>query len=81
MRIIYENELREQLRAFPPEVREKFYKQVEFLKENIRHPSLRAKKYGGVDNIWQARVDKNVRFYFKIEDGVYRLLRILRHPK
>ena len=33
------------LRQFPKEIRVKLYKQANFLLQNIRHPSLHAKKY------------------------------------
>ena len=37
--------------------REAFVKQSKFLLENLRHPSLHAKKYDEARNLWQARVD------------------------
>jgi len=48
---------------------------------NLRHPSLRAKKYDEAQDIWQARVDDDDRFYFQIEDDTYRILSIIPHPK
>ena len=30
---------------------------------DFRHPSLQVKKYGGFEDVWQARVDDSVRFY------------------
>jgi len=35
--------------------------QVRFLMQNIRHPSLRAKKYDEARNIWQARRPEQIR--------------------
>jgi hypothetical protein len=49
--------------------------------ENLRHPSLRAKKFDAGDNLWQARVDRNWRFYFKIESDEYAIFAIIPHPK
>jgi len=46
---------------------------------DIRHPSLRAKKYDEERGIWQARVTDNVRFYFAIEGDMYLLLDIEKH--
>ena len=54
-------------------------KQVRFLLADIRHPSLRAKKYDEGRNVWQARVTHNVRFYFAIKGDTYYLLNIRRH--
>ena len=36
-----------------------FDKQVRLLAENLRHPSLRAKKFSESEDLWQARVNKN----------------------
>ncbi|MBU6415230.1 hypothetical protein KGQ34_03265 [Patescibacteria group bacterium] len=51
------------------------------LMKNIRHASLRVKKYDEERGIWQARVDRNIRFYFCVESDGYRLLDIKKHPK
>ncbi len=59
----------------------KFDKQLGFLLANLRHPSLRTKKYDEAQDIWQARVDDDYRFYFKIEGDTYLLLSIIPHPK
>ena len=67
--------------GFPTGVRKAFRKQVAFLIQDIRHPSLRAKKYDESDDIWQARVTDTVRFYFRIVGDTYRLLNIRKHPK
>jgi mRNA-degrading endonuclease RelE of RelBE toxin-antitoxin system len=81
MKLIYTPTFRSNLKKFPKEIRKKFYKQANFLLRNIRYSSLQAKKYGGEKDVWQARVDKNVRFYFSVEDGIYILLDIKSHPK
>lgn len=65
----------------PPEVRQAFDKQVALLLQNNRHPSLRAKKYGAADDLWQARVNRDWRFYFSIEAETYRMHEIVPHPK
>lgn len=68
-----------ELKGLPPAVQEKFYKQLKFLLQNLVHPSLHAKKYDERLGIWQARVDRNFRFYFQIEKDCYILMRIKRH--
>ena len=68
-------------RKFSPEVQKAFEKQLRFLMTDIRHPSLRAKKYDEAQDIWQARVTGKIRFYFKIEGNTYWLLNIKKHPK
>jgi mRNA interferase RelE/StbE len=67
--------------GLPPYVRKAFAKQLDYLLANPRHPSLRAKKFDASDNLWQARVDRNWRFYFKIEGDEYAIFAIIPHPK
>jgi mRNA-degrading endonuclease RelE of RelBE toxin-antitoxin system len=65
----------------PPGVKRAFDKQVALLLENPFHPSLRTKKYAGTDDVWQARVSRDWRFYFTIDGEMYRLHQIVPHPK
>jgi mRNA-degrading endonuclease RelE of RelBE toxin-antitoxin system len=64
-----------------PNIQKAFDKQARLLADNLLHPSLRAKKYGGADDLWQARVNKAWRFFFKIEDDTYVIVGIVPHPK
>jgi len=81
MNLEHTGHIRRELRKFPKEVREAFYKQIEYLRKDLRHPSLRAKKYDESGDVWQARVTGGVRFYFSIEDDTYLLLSIRKHMK
>ena len=65
----------------PATVRPAFEKQLRFLLANLRHPSLHAKKYSESIDVWQGRVTKGWRFYFKIEGDEYVILSIIPHPK
>ncbi|SPE34129.1 conserved hypothetical protein [Candidatus Sulfopaludibacter sp. SbA6] len=72
------------LRAYnkaPKQIQAAFDKQVALLLENLHHPSLRAKKYGVAGDVWQARINDDWRFYFKIAGDVYRMEEIKKHPK
>lgn len=62
-------------------IRIKIDKQLAFLAANLRHPSLKAKKYDEANDVWQACVDQNYRFYFQIRADTYIILRIIPHPK
>ena len=44
----------------------KFDKQLTFPLATLRHPSLRAKKYGEANNILQVRVDDGYRFVLEL---------------
>jgi len=59
----------------------RFDKQLGFLLTNLRHPSLRAKKYDEARDTWQARLDRDYRFYFRIEGDTYQMLSIIPHPR
>ncbi len=58
-----------------------FDRRAAFLAHNLRHPSLRAKKYDEARDIWQARVNSGWRFYLQIKDDAYHLIDVVRHPK
>lgn len=81
MKACYSPRFKRSLAEFSPPVQTKFKKQVVFLLQDLRYLSLRAKKYDESEDIWQARVDDNVRFYFRIEGDAYVLLDISKHPK
>jgi mRNA-degrading endonuclease RelE of RelBE toxin-antitoxin system len=68
-------------RGLSQQLRRQVDKQFEYLRENLRHPSLEAKKYGGSDNVWQGRVNRDYQFCFRIADDTYRILMIIPHPK
>ena len=65
----------------PKEIQGAFDKQSGLLLQNLLHPSLHAKKYDEGKDRWQARVTKDWRFYFLIQDDTYILQDITRHPK
>lgn len=62
----------------PPAIKQALRKQAAFLLDDIQHPSLRAKRYDG--KRWQAQVNRDWRFYFRIEEDTYILLDIISHP-
>ena len=65
----------------PSRIQKAFDKQARLLAENLLHPSLRAKKFDETEDIWQARVNRDWRFYFKIQGDAYVIVRIVPHPK
>jgi mRNA interferase RelE/StbE len=62
-------------------VRKAFAKQLGFLLTNLQHPSLHAKKYDVETDLWQARVTRSWRFYFKIVRDEYVIISVKPHPK
>ena len=81
MQIRYSDQALKSLVQLPDSIQRQFYKQVRFLGHNLLHPSLRAKKYHEPSNLWQARVNRDWRFYFSIEEDIYYIHDIIPHPK
>jgi hypothetical protein len=81
MRILFSPHFARSYRKAPLAIQRAFDKQSLRMLQNLRHPSLRAKKYDESANLWQARVTGSWRFYFKIEGDTYRLEEIRAHPK
>jgi mRNA interferase RelE/StbE len=81
MKLFYTERFRKSYVGAPLPIRLALDKQTKFLKGDLRHPSLRAKKYDEANDIWQARITRDWRFYFKIEGDTYYLLDMISHPK
>ena len=81
MRLAYTAAALRALEKAPAQVRKAFYKQAAFLIQDLTHPSLHAKKYSEAKDVWQARVTRGWRFYFKIIGNVYLIEGITPHPK
>jgi hypothetical protein len=81
MKLLYSPCFRKQYRDAPLQVQKAFDKQAKLLIQDLRHPSLRAKKYDEARDVWQARVTRDWRFYFTIEGDTYNLHTIIPHPK
>jgi len=81
MKLLYSPRFERQYDEAPVHVQQAFDKQVMFLLENIRHSSLRAKKYDEASDIWQPRVTRDWRVSFTSEGDTYYLHTIIPHPK
>lgn len=81
MQLVFSRRFDRSLRSAPVAVQRAFWKQAELLLVNLRHPSLQAKKYGGSQEVWQARATRDWRFYFTVEQDAYNLIDITAHPK
>lgn len=81
MRLHYSEKFRRDYEGAPLEIQRTFDRKAELLVTNLRHPSLRAKKYSEASDAWQARVTQGWRLYFKIEGDTYYLISLTSHPK
>jgi plasmid maintenance system killer protein len=81
MQLFYTERFQRSFAEAPAEVQSQAHKALGFLLRDLRHPSLRAKKYDDARGIWQGRVNRSWRFYFVIEGDRYFLIDIMPHPK
>ena len=81
MNVVLSDRAIDALGEAPAIVRRAFAKQLRFLAANLQHPSLHAKKYDEAQDIWQARVNRNWRFYFTIVGDTYTIEDVIPHPK
>ncbi|MBI3273617.1 MAG: type II toxin-antitoxin system RelE/ParE family toxin [Candidatus Colwellbacteria bacterium] len=80
MKIQFASQFERSYAKIPSSIKKAFDRKLVLLLKNIRHPSLRAKKYDEIGDIWQARVNRDYRFYFQIEDDTYKIISIIPHP-
>lgn len=81
MRVIYSNRFKKSYKNATERIKGDFDKQLVFLLQNMNHPSLHTKKYDESRDIWQARANRNWRFYFIIDGDTYYLIDLIQHPK
>jgi hypothetical protein len=81
MRLHYTERFLKAYANAPARIQRTFDKQAAYLVQDFRHPSLQAKKYNEAESVMQARVNRDWRFYFKVEGDAYVLLNIMKHPK
>jgi len=81
MRLVYTPHFLRSYSKAPKRIKEAFDKQSALLLEDLRHPSLRTKKYDEGKNWWQARITRSWRFYFSIEGDAYILKDMMSYPK
>ncbi len=81
MNIRFTPRARQDFGGLPPDLKTRVRKKFDLLQDNLRHPSIQAKKYDETNDIWQGRVNRDYRFYFQIVDNEYVIVRIIPHPK
>jgi mRNA-degrading endonuclease RelE of RelBE toxin-antitoxin system len=81
MNIRFSDSAKKDFKDLPDDIKARARKQLNLLQADLRHPSIRAKKYDESNDVWQGRVNRSYRFYFKIEEDDYVILAIIPHPK
>ena len=81
MNIRFTESARKDYQSLPETIKVRARKQLDLLLTDLRHPSIRTKKYDESNDIWQGRVNRSYRFYFQIDGDTYTILSIIPHPK
>ena len=68
-------------KKLPLKIQKKTDKQLLLLSQNLRHPSIKAKKIEGFSDVWEGRVDIAYRLAFTIEADTIILIRIGPHDQ
>jgi mRNA-degrading endonuclease RelE of RelBE toxin-antitoxin system len=79
MRIVRSNTFKQRFRKSPKEIQRRTEKALRLLVTDLQHPSLRAKIIDETNRIWQARVSRSWRLYFRITGDTYELLTLKKH--
>ena len=66
MRILAYERFRASYQQLPHAIQRKVDKQLRFLAENLRHPSLQVKRIKATEGLWEARVDLHYRMTFEV---------------
>lgn len=70
-----------QYAKLPLSVQKKFDKQIQYLLQDLRYPSVRAKKTQGKEDVWEGRIDRFYRFTFTISEDIINLRTIGPHDE
>lgn len=81
MKIILSASAEKDFRHLPPPIKKKALKQLQFLLNNMNHPSLRTKKMPGREDIWEARIDYHWRMTFQKEGSTLTVRKLGPHDE
>lgn len=81
MQLIHTAEFLRSYEKLPPEIRVQTDKQLIFLSRNPRHPSLHVHKRAGERNLWQARMTRSYRLFFRMDGDAIVLPSVEPHEK
>lgn len=79
MRIILSDPVKRHIIKLPVTIQKKLEKQLMFLAQDVRHPSLHARKMTGDANKYEARIDYHYRFTYDVFDDTITILAVGPH--
>ena len=69
MRLTRTDPFKRSYQKLPKFIQKKTNRILLLLADDLRHPSIRAKKIQGAGDVWEGRIDKFHRFTFEIRDS------------
>ncbi len=79
MKLIRTQRFLEDYRKLPAQVQKQTDRKLQYLAENVGHPSLRVKRVRKYEGVYEGSINMDYRFLFLITNEGYVLLRIGRH--
>ncbi len=81
MIIEYSDSFREGVKRLSPDAKKQLKKKLEMMVNNPRHPSLRSKKIQGIDGIFEASINIDIRMTWQYTENGILLRKIGEHDK
>ena len=79
MKLTRTNRFKRNYKKLPPHIQKQTDKKLQYLVNDITHPSLRIKRVKKYTDVFEGSITKNYRFFFRITEEGYTLLRIGTH--
>ncbi len=79
MKVFRTESFKRDFQALPEDIQARAERAIRLLAENPRHPSLRAKKMRGLEEIWEASVSMSYRITYQLAGDTLTLRRIGTH--
>lgn len=81
MELVFTRPFTRDYKKLPQHIQRNVDRKLELLLQDMRYPSLRAKKVKGYEDVWEGSITTNYRFFFRVERGKYVLLRVGTHDE
>ena len=79
MQLIQTTHFKRDYKKLPASIQKRTDEKLEFLVQNVSHPSLRVKRIQKYKGVFEGSVTKNYRFFFQVITQGYILLRVGKH--
>jgi len=79
MKLIRTSRFKKDYKKLTPLLQKRTKEKLKLFANNPGHPSLNVKKVKKLGNMFEARINKNYRFFFFIQENAYYLVRIGPH--